>query len=83
MSEVKVVTSPSVIEASGTILDQDGNPIAGATVSTQGVQTNTDKDGKFLLVTGKNDKLTVTAPGMKKVKIKTAPNLSIHMKKAQ
>ena len=83
MSEVKVVTSPSVIEASGTILDQDGNPIAGATVSTQGVQTNTDKDGKFLLVTGKNDKLTVTALGMKKVKIKTAPNLSIHMKKAQ
>lgn len=75
------ITSSSVVKAMGTILDQDGKPIAGATVATSGAKTNTDKNGKFLLITGKNDKLTITSPGMKKVKIKTSPTITVYMEK--
>lgn len=75
------ITSSSVVKAMGTVLDQDGNPIAGASVATPGAKTNTDKNGKFLLITGKNDKLTITSPGMKKVKLKTSPTITVYMEK--
>ncbi len=75
------ITSSSVVKAMGTVLDQDGKPIAGATVATSGAKTNTDKNGKFLLITGKNDKLSITSPGMKKVKLKTSPTITVYMEK--
>lgn len=75
------ITSSSVVKAMGTVLDQNGNPIAGASIAAPGAKTNTDENGKFLLITGKNDKLTITSPGMKKVKLKTSPTITVYMEK--
>ena len=76
-----IKNSPSVIRIIGTVQDQDGNPLKGATITTEGVETKTNSDGTFLLITGKDDKLTITYPGMKKVKVKASKNLTIYMKK--
>lgn len=76
-----IKNSPSVIRIIGTVQDQDGNPLKGATITTEGIETKTNSDGTFLLITGKDDKLTITYPGMKKVKVKASKNLTIYMKK--
>lgn len=79
--EKNTAVSSSVINVEGKVLDINGNPLKGATIATEGTETLSDSKGNFFLVTGKNDKLTITYPGMKKVKIKTSKNLTVYMKK--
>ena len=36
---------------SGRVLDRDGRPLAGASIAAPGVETRTDADGRFVVVT--------------------------------
>lgn len=48
----------------GIVIDEDGNPIAGATVSTSAATTETDQDGKWSAsASGESDTITVSKLG--------------------
>lgn len=71
------------IQVKGTVLDESGEPIAGATILVKRTKNGvaTDLDGKFHL-TGVNSKdtLVVSYVGMKKIEVQVKPELTITLK---
>lgn len=70
------------VDVSGTVKDEAGEPVIGATVAEEGTKnaTITDFDGKFSLKVSGDKQLTVTYIGYKTVKVTAAPQLDIVMK---
>lgn len=66
-------------QVSGTIVDENGEPVVGAAVRVQGTKTGTitDVDGKFSISAPANARLDVSYIGMKSKTVKAAPNLNI------
>ena len=69
------------VDVSGTVKDEVGEPVIGATVAEEGTKnaTITDFDGKFSLKTSGDKQLTVSYIGYKTVTVKPAPQLDIVM----
>ncbi len=64
----------------GTVFDEDGNTLPGATVRIAGTQTATvtDVDGKFSIQAGANDKaLTISFIGMKNKEVPITANMTV------
>lgn len=70
------------VDVSGTVKDEAGEPVIGATVAEEGTKnaTITDFDGKFSLKVSGDKQLTVTYIGYKAVTVKAAPQLNIVLK---
>ena len=69
------------VDVSGTVKDEAGEPVIGATVAEEGTKnaTITDFDGKFSLKASGDKQLTVSYIGYKTVTVKPAPQLDIVM----
>ncbi|MDO5664742.1 MAG: SusC/RagA family TonB-linked outer membrane protein [Bacteroidia bacterium] len=68
---------------SGTVVDETGEPVIGATIQVKGRQavgTATDIDGKFTLSVPANSTLVVSYVGMTTQEVKAAPNLTVTLK---
>ena len=66
----------------GTVLDETGQSIIGATVREKGVETNgasTDLDGHFTLTVNQGATIIVSYVGYKTQEVKAAPQLTIKM----
>ena len=67
----------------GSVVDESGDPIIGATVSVKGTTTGTitDIDGKFqITVTNNVTTLTFTYVGYETAEVKVSPNMKVIMK---
>ena len=64
---------------SGTVVDENGDPIVGAAVRVDGTKTGavTDIDGHFSISAPANSKLTVSYLGMKEATVKGGQNVRI------
>lgn len=64
---------------SGTVIDENGDPIVGAAVRVDGTKTGavTDIDGHFSISAPANSKLTVSYLGMKEQTVKAGQNVRI------
>ena len=67
------------IEASGQVLDNDGNPVIGASIVVKGtsVGTVTDLDGTFLLRCAEGAELEISCIGYASQTVKAAPRMRI------
>ena len=76
------VVAQNTMTASGTIVDDMGEPLIGCTVQQKGGQVGTvaDFDGHFKLQVPKNATLTFTFIGYKTQDVKAAENMKIVMK---
>ena len=66
----------------GTVLDETGQTIIGATIREKGVETNgtaTDMDGRFTLTVNQGATILVSYVGYKTQEVKAAPQLTIKM----
>ena len=66
----------------GTVLDETGQTIIGATIKEKGVETNgtaTDMDGRFTLTVNQGATILVSYVGYKTQEVKAAPQLTIKM----
>lgn len=75
-----LMTLPAIAQlrnVSGTVLDQSGEPVVGASVFVDGTArgTITDADGKFALGASASEKLTISLIGYKEVSILAAQTL--------
>ncbi len=72
--------SQSVVTVNGTILDENGEPVIGASVVQKGVSTNaaaTDIDGKFALRVKPGTTLRVSYVGYKTVDVAAAEGMTV------
>ena len=69
------------IKCSGNIVDEQGEPIVGATVAVPGtsIATSTDIDGRFTLSVPEGKSIRVTYIGYKPLEAKAAPNMKLDM----
>lgn len=70
------------VEASGVVLDQQGEPIIGAAVTEVGNPNNgigTDYDGNFTLKVKPGAKLRITYVGCKPIEVEAGANMTITM----
>lgn len=77
--------SAAPITVSGTVVDEAGEPVIGATVMVKGtsVGASTDLDGKFSFQAEKGTKIIVTSVGYTSVEVKAQPELKITLKEDQ
>lgn len=82
---VPFAVSASPITVNGTVVDEAGEPVIGATVMVKGtsVGASTDLDGKFSFNAEKGAKIIVTSVGYTSVEIKAQPELKITLKEDQ
>ena len=73
--------SQAGITATGTVLDSDGEPVIGASVTPAGLKTGvaTDIDGKFEISVKPGTMLTISYIGHKPVTVKAAQGLTIRL----
>ena len=66
-------------QVTGTVVDDKGNPVIGASVRVSGTQTGsvTDLDGKFAVSAPANAQLEVTYVGMHPTKVKAGSNIRV------
>jgi carbon monoxide dehydrogenase subunit G len=66
---------------SGKVIDENGDPIIGATIQIKGTGqgTVTDLDGNFTLSAPADGTLVISYVGMKTQEVSVAPNLQIVM----
>lgn len=66
-------------KVSGTVVDQNGEPVVGAAVRIEGTKTGavTDVDGHFTVSAPADSRLTVSYLGMQTKTVKAGPNLKI------
>ena len=64
---------------SGTVVDENGDPIVGAAVRVDGTKTGavTDVDGRFSISAPANSKLTVSYLGMREQTVKAGQNMKV------
>lgn len=74
-----IQASAQQIEASGTVLDSNGESVIGATIKDLSSQTGTvtDIDGHFALRVNKGSKLSISYVGYKTMEVVAAPNMKI------
>lgn len=79
------VASAAPITVNGTVVDEAGEPVIGATVMVKGtsVGASTDLDGKFSFHAEKGAKIIVTSVGYTSVEVKAQPELKIILKEDQ
>lgn len=79
---VGLIYSQKTITANGTVLDEAGMEVVGASVVVKGTTTGvaTDIDGKFSLTVPENSTLVFSLVGMQKVEQKAAANMRVVMK---
>ncbi len=82
---VPFAVSAAPITVNGTVVDETGEPVIGATVMVKGtsVGASTDLDGKFSFHAGKGAKIIVTSVGYTSVEVKAQPELKIILKEDQ
>lgn len=73
------------ITVKGTVVDQTGEPVVGATVMVKGttVGASTDIDGNFSFTAEKGAKIVVTSIGYTSVEVKAQPELKITLTEDQ
>ena len=64
---------------SGTVVDNNGDPVVGAAVRVDGTKTGTvtDVNGHFSIAAPANSKLTVSYLGMKEQTVKAGQNIKV------
>ena len=69
--------APGDVKSTGVVVDDQGEPIIGATVSVPGtsIATATDIDGRFVLEVPQGKSLQITFIGYKPVELKAASDL--------
>lgn len=82
---VPFAVSAAPITVNGTVVDETGEPVIGATVMVKGtsVGASTDLDGKFSFQAVKGAKIIVTSVGYTSVEVKAQPELKIILKEDQ
>ncbi len=82
---VPFAVSAAPITVNGTVVDETGEPVIGATVMVKGtsVGASTDLDGKFSFQAEKGAKIIVTSVGYTSVEVKVQPELKIILKEDQ
>lgn len=82
---VPFAVSAAPITVNGTVVDETGEPVTGATVMVKGtsVGASTDLDGKFSFQAEKGAKIIVTSVGYTSVEVKVQPELKITLKEDQ
>lgn len=82
---VPFAVSAAPITVNGTVVDETGEPVIGATVMVKGtsVGASTDLDGKFSFQAVKGAKIIVTSVGYTSVEVKVQPELKIILKEDQ
>lgn len=82
---VPFAVSAAPITVNGTVVDETGEPVIGATVMVKGtsVGASTDLDGKFSFQAEKGAKIIVTSVGYTSVEVKVQPELKITLKEDQ
>ena len=80
-----VPASAAPITVNGTVVDETGEPVIGATVMVKGtsVGASTDIDGKFSFTAEKGAKIIVTSVGYVSVEAKAQPEMKITLKEDQ
>ena len=87
---IPVVTAVSasaqdmVMNISGTVFDQTGEPVIGATVMEKGTSngTSTDIDGKFSLKVKRGATLVISYVGCETSEVKAEPDMTVTLKDA-
>lgn len=76
------VMAQNTVTASGTIVDDTGEPLIGCTIQLKGGQVGTvaDLDGKFMMQVPKNATLVFSFIGYKTQELKAAANMKVAMK---
>lgn len=71
------IAAPDDIKCSGVVVDEQGEPIIGATVTLPGTSTATatDVDGRFTLLVPQGKKLNITYIGYKPVEVVAKPDM--------
>ncbi|WP_304478706.1 carboxypeptidase-like regulatory domain-containing protein [uncultured Muribaculum sp.] len=71
------IAAPDDIKCSGVVVDEQGEPIIGATVTLPGTSTATatDVDGHFTLLVPQGKKLNITYIGYKPVEVVAKPDM--------
>ena len=74
---VAAMAAPGDMKCSGVVVDDQGEPIIGATVSVPGtsIATATDIDGRFSLEVPKGKKIHISYIGYKSVNLNAAPSM--------
>lgn len=77
-----VASSEATQIVKGTVVDENGEPVIGASVTEPGTNrgTTTDIDGKFSIKAGRNAKLQVSFIGMKTVTVAASDGMAVTMK---
>lgn len=85
MVSVTLAASASPITVKGTVVDEAGEPVIGATVLVKGttVGAATGLEGEFTLMAEKGARLVVTSVGYTSVEAKAAPEVRIVLKEDQ
>lgn len=82
VTAVPASAQDAVMNISGTVLDQTGEPVIGATVMEKGTSngTSTDIDGKFIIKVKRGSTLIVSYVGCTTVEVKAEPDMKITLK---
>lgn len=72
--------SPGLIKTTGTVKDESGKPVVGASVLIEGTTTGTitDADGRFVINAPKNSKLLISSIGLESVNVEAGTNVVIN-----
>ncbi|MDY2930715.1 MAG: carboxypeptidase-like regulatory domain-containing protein, partial [Muribaculaceae bacterium] len=73
----QVLAASGVINCRGRVVDEQGQPVIGATIQVPGtsVGTATDIDGQFSIKVSKGETIVITSIGYKPLKLKSAAQL--------
>ncbi|HEY9543638.1 SusC/RagA family TonB-linked outer membrane protein [Prevotella sp.] len=76
-----VTDSKTTVTVKGTIVDENGEPIIGASIAELGTTRGTvsNPSGNFELKTANNAKLRISFLGYKTVEMKASANMQVHM----
>ncbi|MDE5712449.1 MAG: TonB-dependent receptor, partial [Muribaculaceae bacterium] len=82
MTAVSASAQGTVMNISGTVLDQTGEPVIGATVMEKGSTngTSTDVDGNFTIKVKPGSTLIISYVGCTTVEVKAEPDIKITLK---
>jgi TonB-dependent starch-binding outer membrane protein SusC len=79
-----LITSGAVAQTvlKGVIKDQNGAPVANATIKSGNKTVTSGNDGSFSIEAVKNAKLTIKAPGMEEISVPASDGITISLQKA-
>lgn len=79
-----ITANAQAVQISGTVYDQSGEPVIGATVMEKGTSngTSTDIDGRFTLNVKPGKTLIISYVGCETAEVKAAPDMKVTLKDA-